>query len=128
MVGLDVTHQILMQKADADHMSCGRWPTRPAELAADLLDFAVERTAAQGGAGAPIHDAYAVVAVTHPEFFGGTTQRVAIELDGTHTRGMTVVDARRPAGPADAGHVVLRDVDAPAVIDRIVAAVAGGGR
>ena len=92
MVGLDVTHQVLMAPAHAHRIrrtgnACG-------ELAADLLDFAFERAAAAGGAGAPIHDAYAVVAVTDPELFGGTHNPVR---GGTRRHAYTGDDGgRRP--------------------------------
>jgi inosine-uridine nucleoside N-ribohydrolase len=121
MVGLDVTHQVLLGDRERDAMrSAG---SAPARLAADLLDYAVHRAGElRGWAGAPIHDACAVVAVTNPELFGGTRHSVDVELDGTHTRGMTVVDSRDDADGEPAVNV-LRDVDSRAVINTIVDAV-----
>jgi inosine-uridine nucleoside N-ribohydrolase len=125
MVGLDVTHQVLLGGNERDVMRAA--DTAPARFAADLVDYAVERAGdIRGWAGAPIHDACAVVAVTNPELFGGSRHAVEVELHGTHTRGMTVVDTREGApGPADVE--VLRGVDAPAVIDIIVDAVTSLG-
>ncbi|MEZ5247401.1 MAG: nucleoside hydrolase [Acidimicrobiales bacterium] len=125
MVGLDVTHQVLLGSSERDAMRAA--DTAPARLAADLLDYAVERAGEiRGWAGAPIHDACAVIAVTNPELFEGSRHTVEVELHGTHTRGMTVVDIRHDApGPADID--VLRGVDAPAVIDIIVDAVTSLG-
>src|SRR5262249_1525843 len=44
---------------------------------------------------APLHDPCAVLAVTHPHLFTWELLHVAVELDGTLTRGMTVIDRRR---------------------------------
>lgn len=123
MVGLDVTHQVLLGAPERDAMR--RSPGAAARLAADLLDNAVERAGeTRGWTGAPIHDACAVIAVSNPELFGGDQHPVAVELHGGLTRGMTVVDTRVEADEA-ADTRVLREVDAPAVIDLIVEAVTG---
>ena len=45
--------------------------------------------------------------------------RVGIELDGTHTRGMTVIDRRTARGPVE----VAWDVDAETVLELIRQAV-----
>ncbi len=121
MVGLDVTHQVLL---GADHRDTMRAAgTATSLLAADLLDYAVEGAdKIHGWGGAPIHDASAVVAVTHPELFGGEWHPVEVEIDGALTRGMTVVDSR-PDASDEATVKVLRNVDADAVIELIVGAV-----
>jgi inosine-uridine nucleoside N-ribohydrolase len=121
MVGLDVTHQVLLGSTEQDQLRAAATPA--SILAADLLDYAVKRSGELWGwVGAPIHDACAVLAVTHPELFGGRLRLVAVELAGTHTRGMTVVDDR--AEGSDEAHIhVLRTVDAPAVIRHIVDSV-----
>jgi inosine-uridine nucleoside N-ribohydrolase len=125
MVGLDVTHQVLLGRDERDAMRAA--DTAPARLAADLLDYAVERSSElRGWASAPIHDACAVIAITNPELFGGSHHAVEVELDGTHTRGMTVVDTRDDA-PGSPVIEVLRQVDAPAVVDIIVDAVTSLG-
>ncbi|MEM7142813.1 MAG: nucleoside hydrolase [Actinomycetota bacterium] len=125
MVGLDVTHQVLLGPTERDRMRAAG--TAAATLAADLLDYAVDRAGElRGSAGAPIHDACAVLAVTHPELFGGDEHPVEVELTGTHTRGMTVVDAR-PKVETDRPIRVLRTVDAAAVTDHIVTSVVAVG-
>ncbi|MFT5200847.1 MAG: inosine-uridine nucleoside N-ribohydrolase [Candidatus Aldehydirespiratoraceae bacterium] len=121
MVGLDVTHQVLLGPAERDRMRAAATPT--AILAADLLDYAVDRAGElQGTAGAPIHDACAVLAAVRPELFSGAMRHVDIELTGTHTRGMTVVD-QRPNADAPINANVLTAVDAETVIEEIVGAV-----
>lgn len=126
MVGLDVTHRVLMRAADRDRLRDAGGPA--ARLAADLLDFAVARAGEIAGRdGAPIHDASAVMAVVRPELFTGDERPVDVELTGTSTRGMTVVDerpgGRAGEGPARANARVLRDADEEAVVDAIVDAV-----
>ncbi len=97
--------------------------TPNATLAADLLEYAINRShELTGWTGAPIHDACAVLTVTHPHLFNGDRRPVAIELTGTHTRGMTVVD-NRPSIAENHNTLVLRTVDANAVIKLIVEAI-----
>ena len=122
MVGLDVTHQVLFGAGEHDRLRDA--DSEPAALAADLLGYAIDRAAElRGWSGAPIHDACAVIAALEPELFTGEVHRVDVELTGTHTRGMTVVDDRGPAGEGPATATVLRTADADAVVDRVVDAV-----
>jgi inosine-uridine nucleoside N-ribohydrolase len=77
---------------------------------------------------APLHDPCAVLAVTHPHLFAWQDVHVAVELAGTLTRGMTVVDRRDHRSPEAANVEVARGVDARqvlAALTRAVAAVAG---
>ncbi len=123
MVGLDVTHKILLGASERDRLREAAFPA--AVLAADLLDYAVERSGEmRGWSGAPIHDASAVVAAVRPELFDGELRHVDVELHGALTRGMTVVDQRgSAASAATAATRVLTDADAPIVIDTIVDSV-----
>ena len=41
-----------------------------------------------------MHDPCAVLAVTHPDLFTSKPRSVVIELEGSHTRGQTLVDER----------------------------------
>ena len=121
MVGLDVTQQVLLGPTQVNQMRVARTPA--ATLAAELLDYAIDRSSElRGWAGAPIHDACAVLAVTHPQLFDGKRQPVNVELTGTHTRGMTVVDDRGSSADNGNNVRVLRTADADAVIKLIVEA------
>ena len=121
MVGLDVTQQVLLGTTQVNQMRAARTPA--ANLAAELLDYAIDRSSElRGWNGAPIHDACAVLAVTHPQLFDGKRQPVNVELTGTHTRGMTVVDDRGSSTNNDGNVRVLRAADADAVIKLIVEA------
>ena len=69
------------------------------------------------------HDPGAVLAVTHPELFTFEGRLVHVELAGTHTRGMTLVDEREPR-ISEAGNCrVAYGVDANEVTALIMQAV-----
>ena len=124
MVGLDVTHKVLLGGDEAERMRAAGTPS--AEFAAGLLDYAYARCREFGLDAAPVHDATAVICVTHPHLFRRSSHPVTVELHGEHTRGMTVTDVRPPAAYAESAppaHDVVWDADAQAVIDLIVEAV-----
>ncbi len=118
MVGLNLTHQV---RIGAPHAAGLRdADTATAHFVADLVDFYASAVEHQGQ-GAAIHDACAVLAVTHPELFGGEQHHVAVELTGRLTRGMTVIDERGHDAEAS-NATVLFDVDADAAVDAIIGA------
>lgn len=126
MVGLDVTHKVLLGPAERDRMHAAGTPA--ALLAAGLLDHAVTvASEIRGWKGAPIHDASAVMAVLRPDLFEGRSHSVAVEVSGSLTRGMTVVDQRvggrdgTDERPANAH--VLFDAQSDQVVTEIVDAV-----
>ena len=125
MVGLDVTHRVLLGGSEASRMRSAGTPA--SRFAAGLLEYAYDRCREFGLEAAPVHDATAIIAVTHPHLFRRSNHPVAVELHGEHTRGMTVTDVRPPAalaeGPTPTTHDVVWDADAQAVIDLIVEAV-----
>ena len=125
MVGLDVTHRVLLGGDEAARMRAAGTPA--ADFAASLLEFAYARCREFGMDAAPVHDATAIIAVTHPHLFRRSSHPVSVELHGEHTRGMTVTDVRPPvaiaAEPSPPAHDVVWDADASAVIDLIVEAV-----
>ena len=100
MAGLDLTHQFVVddeleravRALAVDDVNPG------AEVVADLLRSYLDRIELirgerQGG----LHDPCAVLAVTHPDVIEHRMRHVDVELHGTLTRAMTVVD-QRPAG------------------------------
>lgn len=120
MVGLNATDQVLFGPPEADRMRASGTPT--GALAADLVDYAHRRGLEAGRPATPIHDAVAVIAVTHPHLYAVSRRPMTVELRGEHTRGMTVVDER--SGTADTGGCdVVRDVQADQVKDLIIEAV-----
>ena len=126
MVGLDVTRQVLLGNAEVHRMRAAATPA--AEFAAELLAYACERCHRSGLSAAPVHDATAVISVTHPYLFSRSLHPVTVELQGEHTRGMTVVDRRPGSGtatgePSPPPSDVVWNARADTVIDLIVEAV-----
>jgi len=122
MLGLNLTHQVRMGAAHA--AECRTIGTPVADAMAGLLEFyTVFHLAAEEVANGPVHDPCAVLAVTHPELFTFEGRPVHVELTGTHTRGMTLVDERGPR-TLEAGNCrVAYGVDADKVIALIMQAV-----
>jgi inosine-uridine nucleoside N-ribohydrolase len=92
-IGLDVTHEALMTKADADRL---RETGRVGTLVAELWEF-YNRFHSQtyGFDGSPIHDAVALAHVFRPDLVETAHRHVAIECGSELTRGRTVVDLWR---------------------------------
>jgi inosine-uridine nucleoside N-ribohydrolase len=74
--------------------------------------------------GAAVHDPCAVMALTHPEVFVRTPSHVVIEINGEHTRGMTMIDQRNLREVPDPNCDVQTDVDADAGFAVITEAIA----
>ena len=112
MAGLDATHQWFVDAAVSARMRAAGG--RAAAFCASLLDYYGQAYGRVYGAPAagPLHDPLAVLAVTHPHLVTTTAHHVAIELTGTHTRGMTVADLRGVPGGAPPNVEAIREVDA----------------
>jgi inosine-uridine nucleoside N-ribohydrolase len=124
MAGLNITHTF---QATPDRVAkLGAVGTRPATLFAGLLaEFSDRYRARQSDvAGAPMHDPLAVLALTHPELFVTYDARLDIEIAGTHTKGMTIVDQRSFRDMPPPNCRVLKTVDADAAFALIVDAAA----
>ena len=94
MCGLNLTHQVITTDAVAARLRGAG--TAVASFAAQVFDDLHGRIATLTGfREAALHDPCAVLAVTHPELIETAPRAVSVELDGTLTRGMTVVDQRR---------------------------------
>jgi len=126
MAGLDVTHQFQatperIEKIDA-------LPGVLAAVLANLLTFFSDnyRSRHDPGSiqGAAVHDPLAVLAVTHPELLERVARHVAIETQGEHTRGMTVIDQRSITDRCEPNCDVLTAVDADRAFELLVDAVA----
>lgn len=123
MAGLNISHTFQATPTRIGLLQ--RAGTPVTGLFAELLAEFSERYRARQHdvVGAPMHDPLAVLALTHPELFHSYEARLDIELLGTHTRGMTVVDQRafRELPPPNCR--VLDSVDADAAFELIVAAL-----
>jgi inosine-uridine nucleoside N-ribohydrolase len=119
MVPLNLTSKVLIT---GDHIAeLRRAATPTASFIADLLDFYSARQRASGSeSGGAVHDPCAVLSVTHPELFELKERRVDVELIGSHTRGMTVVDERHAAPTRPRNARVAYDAQASQVLSLIV--------
>jgi inosine-uridine nucleoside N-ribohydrolase len=100
MCGLDLTHQVCADDQFIARIESHR--TVIGDFVAGLLRFYAQRIVELTGEDlAALHDPCAVLAVTHPELFAFTSHHVRVELDGTNTRGMTVIDRRVARGPVE---------------------------
>jgi inosine-uridine nucleoside N-ribohydrolase len=117
MIGLDVTHEALMRKADADRLrSTGRTGTLVAELWEFYNRF---HSKTYGFDGSPIHDAVALAHVFRPELVETAHRHVAIECDSDLTRGRTVVDLWRRTEDEANAHVGV-GIDGRAFIELLL--------
>ncbi len=111
--GLDITEQMAFAP---DHLARLRANARDAPLVghiADALRFYFEFHAAQNeGYLAYLHDPFAAMVALHPDRVASVPARVAVELDGTLTRAMTVADRRGMLGPPNARIVTGADTGA----------------
>ncbi|MGF1598523.1 MAG: nucleoside hydrolase [Acidimicrobiales bacterium] len=128
MAGLDLTHQFVVDDDLADRLRAIASPG--AVMLADLVVAYLDRVEAiRGWRRGGLHDPCAVLAVTHPHLFRHRRRRVGVELTGTLTRGMTVVD-RRPADDVDddGGNVHHgQRLDHPGALAALLEAVAAHG-
>ncbi len=115
MLGLNATHQVLVTQAHVDALHAA--DTDRARFMAGLFEFFRSTYLdAFNMADAPLHDPCAVLAVSHPHLFDLRDRHVAIELDGTLTRGMTIVDQRGEGLGEPPNAQVAYDPDAAAVM------------
>ena len=117
MAGLHVTHQFRATQPRIDKVKA--MPGQLAHVMGDLMQFFTNMYMSRhhGMDGGAVHDPLAVMVLTHPQLFTRKNAHVVIELNGTHTRGMTLIDERDlcevKAGNCD----VLMTVDAAAAFD-----------
>lgn len=138
-VGLDVTEQVVLSKADVEE-ACATAPRSPlAELfrAAMAHYIGFHDGLGRDIGGAAMHDPLAVAVAIDPSLCTWATTRVEVELEGRWTRGETVTDLvglrRTPWSDWDAedNAVVATSVDVPRVrtllIQRLCALIGARG-
>lgn len=124
-VGLDVTHTVrLTQELLDDLRDSG---STAAIHLHRITDFYMSRYASRWGRReCAMHDALALGIAEDPTIATrAPTVRVDVELNGTHTRGMTVGDFRVWASPDNANCVVPLEVDRDRFIDRWASVIRG---
>lgn len=115
MVGLDACRQVRAYAADADALRA--LGTERGEILADLLLGYVRIASPDGSRPMALYDPTAAAALVCPEGMQWREGHLAMELDGTLTRGMTVIEWRVPRKAAAnarnasvADEAMLRDV------------------
>lgn len=88
MVGLNVTEQTVLARADLDRLAQTHGPEN--DFAVSVLRFLVGLAERLGGEGTPMHDPLAVGAAIDRSLIRTNDMRVEIELRGEFTRGETV--------------------------------------
>ena len=118
IVSLDATHQVLASAAHANRLA--RAGGEPARRLAALLRPAVRtRSARFGPDRLPIHDPCTIAWLLQPELFRSEPVPVAVETEGTHTLGATVVDWWGVTGKPPNAHWVT-EVDGEGVLDLLI--------
>ena len=100
LVGLDVTHQTLLQKADLQARLSGSGSpagTLAADVSGHYFAIAEART---GKAACPLHDPLAVGVAIDPGFVRTEAFEADVETDGELTSGMLVADRRKTDAPS----------------------------
>jgi purine nucleosidase len=110
MHGLDVTHQALVTPARLAVIRA--LDTAVSRAVVGLLEFYnIYDQTKRGRAGAPLHDPCTIAYLLRPELFAGRACHVAIETEGEHTLGRTVVDWSARHGKA-ANATVIDTIEA----------------
>ena len=124
MAGLHVTHQFRATQERIDKVKT--MPGQLANVLGDLMQFFTNMymTRHYGMDGGAVHDPLAILVLTHPHLFTRKTSHVVIELTGTHTRGMTVIDERDLREVKDGNCEVLMTVNAQEAFDIMTEAIA----
>ncbi len=123
MCGLNLTQQFWV---DGDTIAALRGiGNTAAAFAADLFAFYVASSGTRTGlARAPLHDACAVLALTHPELLTGARYPVMVSTAEGPTRGMSVVDKRQSTQKAEPNCLVFEAIDRERGMEVFFAAVA----
>ena len=124
MAGLHVTHQFRATQERIDKVKA--MPGQLANVLGDLMQFFTNMymTRHYGMDGGAVHDPLAILVLTHPHLFTQKNAHVVIELTGTHTRGMTVIDERDLREVKDGNCEVLMTVNAQEAFDIMTEAIA----
>ena len=126
MAGLDLTHQFVVDDELGDRLRAvgNSGGLMLADLVVSYLDnVEAIRGIRRGG----LHDPCAVLAVSHPDVVEHVLRDVRVELSGSLTRGMTIVDQRPPACVDDEqgnvwhGHTLAADAARDLLIEAVSA-------
>jgi len=124
MAGLHLTHQFRATQPRIDRVKA--LPGQLANVLGDLMQFFTDTYMRRhhGMDGGAVHDPCSVLCLTHPHLFGKTAAHVVVELNGEHTRGMTLIDQRDLKEVREANCDVLMTIDAEPAFDLMIDAIA----
>jgi purine nucleosidase len=118
-IGLDVTLQVQLNRADADRLQATGRPfaSYAGECAHAWIDYLRTAYPGRGFLSAPMHDPLAVAAVSRPQLVTWRPARVEVEYCSSITRGVTVADLLCERNPPEPNCLVATEVDSIAFID-----------
>lgn len=124
MAGLHLTHQFRATQARIDRVKA--LPGRLAHVLGDLMQFFTDTYMRRhyGMDGGAVHDPCSVLVLSHPELFVRRAAHVVVELNGTHTRGMTLIDQRDLREVQSPNCDVLWEIQAEPAFDVMIDAIA----
>ncbi len=114
LFGIEVCRQV--QIGDAQVAALRALPGEAARIFTDHLDGYVDIGRSRGRPGTALYDPTPVAWLAHPEWFKLQPARVDVELQGRHTRGMTVCELRVPQRAVPNAEVGIT-ADGPRVLD-----------
>ncbi len=118
MAGLDVTEKAQIYPEEFEIIRNLGNPV--ARTVAEWFDFFFQYHKGKGYRGAAVHDAVAIVAITHPEIFEAKDLYVQVETEGEYCPGATIGDVKNITGNKPNVHVLWdldRDAFAKILID-----------
>jgi purine nucleosidase len=122
MAGLNVTQDVTLDEADA---ASWRGSDTGDAFAALLESYLVQYRQQYTLSGAAVHDALAVIAVTHPELITVVSQHVSMDCSDGPNRGRTCIDDRPLINAPVANTQVVIDADAAAIVRLVTQSVKG---
>ncbi len=122
MAGLNVTHEITLNEADAQ-----AWRGTPrGDVFAALLDsYLVQYRQQYTLKGAAVHDCLAVIAVTHPELVTCVSRHVSVDRSDGPNRGRTSIDDRPLINGPTPNTEVVMGANAAEIVRLVTEAVSG---
>jgi len=123
LCGLNLTQRVLVDEAFVRRVA--ELDSPGVNVVRQVLSFMVQVAEKRTGRRlSPLHDPCAVAAVTHPHLFEFSRRPVQVELDGTLTRGMSVVDERTSLDVAPTNIDVAYGIDDEALFQLMFDAIA----
>jgi purine nucleosidase len=118
-IGLDVTLQVQLDRADADRLrATGRpFASYAGECAHAWIDYLGAAYPGRGFVSAPMHDPLAVAVVSRPQLVTWRPARVEVEYCSSITRGVTVADLLCERHPPQPNCLVATAVDSTSFIE-----------